>query len=118
MKYKPIEQQFRETATEIGGIRQNVPHLILGKNGIQTSNKNVPNYPSNICPYCKRPFDSMYPSHPIDNISHYPQQIPSTNEKDKDYSNIFNKIRNWGLWICISIVIGYAVYRLLWGFIF
>ena len=109
--YKPIEQQFRETAQEIGNNRKNIPHLVIGKGGIQTNNQNMQNYPQNYCPYCKRPYN--YTNMPP-NTNFKPQNRP----EDKDYKDTFTKIRNWGLWIAISIVIGYAVYRLLWGFIF
>lgn len=92
MNYKSINDQFRETAQDIRG---NIPHLVIGKQGLNTNQNNNP-----ICPYCKRPFNQIYQNKPV-------------NIQEKDYTNTFNKIRNWGLWIVISLVIGYAAYRLL-----
>jgi hypothetical protein len=91
--YKPIEQQFRETA---GDIRNNIPRIVIGQN--KPMSPNYPNYPNkNICPYCKRPYYNT-------------SMLPTEDEKrDKLFSNI----RKWGLWIVISLVLGYAIYRLL-----
>ena len=98
INYRPIEQQFRETA---GEIRQGMPRLVIGK-----PNTSNPYNDPRICPYCKRPY----------NLSYIKQSLPKTTP-DKDYAPLFTKIRNWGLLIIVSIVIGYAIYRLVWGFI-
>ncbi len=97
--YKSINQQFREQAVD---IRNNIPHIVIGKD--KPKNYNYPN--PNLCPYCKRPFNliNQKPSIPI-------------NEADKQ-EKLFSNIRKWGLWIVISIVIGYAIYRLLFTFVF
>lgn len=101
--YKPIEQQFNESARDIRNNMNNMPRLVIGKDKPN-------NLPMNYCPYCKRPFIQQL------NIPIY-QNKPQGNDKDKDYDKLYSNIRKWGIMIAISVVVGYAIYRLVFDLI-
>jgi len=87
--HNPLPQSFPE-----------IPHVYLGKNGFSTNPIQNNPQPQN---------NPMYP----------PQNVNSPVKKDKEVRtyDLYEKIRLYGFYICISLVIGYAVWRIIKLFI-
>lgn len=92
--FQPNRNSLNNTFNQLGNqINSNVPHLYIGSNGISTKQQ---------APY---PNQKVKPNYP-------PKTYQYPNFKTKEQI-IFEKVRWWGLAIAVSLVIGYAVYRIL-----
>ena len=74
-----------------------IPHIYLGKGGFSTKPIQTPNQPQN-----NRPMR--------------PQNANSKVKEERIY-NLYEKIRIYGFYVLLSLVIGYAVYRIIKMFI-
>ena len=96
--FVPIQQsrqgnlgtQFEEIGNTFSGI--NIPHIIIGNEGI-TTNKQIPrkNYQNNQMNY---------------------QNNQNQNYQETWVDKYADKIKQWALYVCISLVVGYAVWRI------
>ena len=80
---------------EIGKTFQNIPHLVIGKENKKSSLIR--------CPYCNNLIKIEVP-----------EQKKQIDEFVNYHRKKFNTVQ-WFLYICISLIVGYAVYRLIWG---
>ena len=91
-----LSNQFQKMGNDISS---NIPHIKIGKDGINTGNSRITQ---------NRPLQSNN------------NQNPSNSIIDKDFftpkqEKLLNKIKNWGIIAVIASVIGYAIWRLLFA---
>ena len=101
IEYNGLGKQFDEIGKSFQGIN-NIPHLVIGKDKTDKPMKKT--YIR--CPYCNNTIQLTVPN-PIYEAK---QEI---NKLDREIKNI--NIVQWGIYICLAVVVGYAVYRLIWG---
>lgn len=100
MEYKGLGDQFEEMGKTFQGINS-LPHIVIGKD---KPRQNKVNYIK--CPYC---------NNTIQLTSKEPPHIPRKEDFIDNTQNYSKKILQWSFIACICLVIGYALYRLLWG---
>jgi len=88
MEYKSLGNTFETMAND---LNRNVPHIIIGKNKT--------NYPN--------------PLPPI-----RPAFKPYINQPKKNIEDTYRKIVKYAMWIAISLVVGYVIYKLVFGGLF
>ena len=100
IEYNGLGKQFDEMGKTFQGINS-LPHIVLGEN-------KQPKKSYIKCPYCQGLISFNNPNERrINNL---------LNEADKIDSSIKRlNIVNWALILGFLLVIGYAVYRLIWG---
>ncbi len=101
--FQEINQNYQRPGLNLDGIGQefsklgDFPHIMVGK-GIYSQKPNYP-YPTNNLPNLNAQNQNLaYPSQPMTFVDKYADTI-----------------KKWALWICVSLIIGYAVWRIFFG---
>ena len=107
IEYDVLGKQF----DEIGKTFQGIPHIVIGKD--------KPVQPSYIkCPYCFNTIQLNMPTpqpvQPIQQVQNNPNPINQPKSSIIDYFKSIGIVKLF-LYLCVSLIIGYAVYRLIWG---
>jgi len=90
-----LSNQFQQIGNQ---FQSNIPSIMIGKEGIYTQKQGYPNP--------NPPSQQNMPYNP-------PQNVNFPHPED----DLYEKIRKYALWIVVSVVIGYAVWRII-DFIF
>ena len=99
MKRYNISNQFQGIGNQ---LQSSIPHISIGTGGFSTKRaQNTPNMPL------------QTPQSPI-------SQTPSQGITDSDFftpkqEKMLKKVKNWGMILIISLVIGYAAWRIFFG---
>ena len=107
IEYNGLGKQFEEMGKSFQGIQDNIPHIIIGNDKpVQQNNSYVR------CPYCNNTLQVNLPARPVQ------QQMPNNRYAPKpEKYTIWDHIKTisiveWGMFIGVSCVITYAIYRL------
>lgn len=109
-----LGNQFEQIGNTFQDIRSNIPHLYISKQGISTDQAQNPYPNQNMSPQpLKMPQNT-----------HYNPNLPQPIQQNQPYFNpnlepddFYTKLRKWGIWFLVSVVICYAGYRIILSFL-
>jgi len=99
-----LGNQFQQIGQEFSNIRQNIPHLYVGKQEINTQN-----------PMIQKKVNSTPLKTPQN--AYVSGSNPYINPDLTPKLDFYDKLRKWGILFLISVVIVYAGYRVILSFL-
>ena len=107
IEYNGLGKQFEEMGKSFQDMHGSIPHIVIGNDKpVQQNNSYVR------CPYCNNTLQVNLPARPVQQHAPIERYTP-VQEKYTLWDHIKSiSIVQWGLYLGISCVITYAIYRL------